>query len=362
MHLRPFLQGFGVIAIILTLAPLIAADKWWIRVFDFPHLQLSLLTLLALGFYFFRFKFKGFRDYIFTTALLACFIFQFSKIYRYTRFASPQVVNTQDTVNAISLKVLTANVLQSNQEHQKLVSEIHRLNPDLLVLTETDRRWMEAINGELSDSYPYQLAEPLDNTYGMCLYSKLKLSNSKIMCLADDSIPSIHTRIELAGGRQVQLYAIHPTPPMPQHNPSSTDRDAELMIVAEKALASSLPVIVMGDFNDVAWSHTTRLFQHVGRLLDVRAGRGFYNTFNAKNFLMRWPLDHIFVSREFTVDEVQRGEDIGSDHYPYYAKLRLPPVVPTENQPELPSAEDLNESEEQIKKEAKKDSIKKSGN
>ncbi|UWX54225.1 hypothetical protein NYZ99_14795 [Maribacter litopenaei] len=63
------------------------------------------------------------------------------------------------------------------------------------------------------------------------------------------------------------------------------------------------------------------MFEQVSGLLDMRKGRGFYNTYNAENFLMRWPLDHLFISSEFRFGEMHRGEKVGSDHFPFFAAI-----------------------------------------
>ena len=359
MKLKPFLQGFGILAVVITLIPLIAADFWWIRIFDYPHIQLTLLTLTAIAAYFFRFEIRSWRDYTFMAVLIACFVFQFAKIYPYTPFAPYDVGKPTEKVNKeTGFMVLTSNVLQKNKEKGLLIEEMKKLNPDVAIFTETDAKWNDAIKSGLGSEYSYKVEVPLDNTYGMILYSKLKLIEPQVKYIVDDSIPSIHTEIELRSGDKIQLHAIHPTPPMPQHNPSSSDRDAEMMKIALEAMDSEIPVIVIGDFNDVAWSNTVSMMQSVGELLDVRKGRSFYNTFDATSFIMRWSLDHIFLSEEFRVKNIDVGNDINSDHFPFYAELYLQPELSEEQKPTAATQEQIKKAKEQIVEEEKENSEK----
>lgn len=352
MRFKNILHIFGAIAVLLTLVPLIAADYWWIRVFDFPHTQLTILTATAILAYLLKFDIKWAKDYVFMSVMIACFVYQISKIYPYTPLAQFEVNTSEQNNPKKQLSILVANVLQKNEDKQSLLKEVTAKNPDILLLLEANTEWKKFVDPKLSRNYKFYKGAPIDNTYGMLLYSKIPLLKPEVHYLIDDSIPSIDSKVKLASGDTIQLFAIHPTPPMPQHNPMSTDRDAEMMKTAFKSRDSKLPVLVIGDFNDVAWSETTALFKNVSELLDLRIGRGLFNTFSAKSQIMRWPLDHIFVSEHFRVIDVQTGADINSDHFPSYAKLSLESENAQEQMPEPPSENQLKRALDIIKKEA----------
>ena len=63
------------------------------------------------------------------------------------------------------------------------------------------------------------------------------------------------------------------------------------------------------------------MFGQQGNFKNVRIGRGLYNTLDARSFIMRWPLDHYFVTEEFKPVELERLSKFGSDHYPFYARF-----------------------------------------
>lgn len=157
----------------------------------------------------------------------------------------------------------------------------------------------------------------------MLLHSRLEITDPEIRYILKDSIPSMHMQVVLPSGDRVFLHVLHPEPPNPRHATRTTERDAELLIVGREVSARDKPAIVAGDFNDVAWSYTTNLFQKTSGLLDPRVGRGTFNTFNARNPLLRWPLDHVFHSDHFKLVSIKRGPAWGSDHFPIFIELSL---------------------------------------
>lgn len=213
------------------------------------------------------------------------------------------------------IHLIVGNVYQYNRRFEKILHLIQNNDPDLVFLVETDQGWVKGLEA-LNKSYPYQILVPLENTYGLVLYSKFPIIRQKIQYLVDEEIPSLEFDLKLRNGRCITVYAIHPTPPVPGENSSSTDRDAEILIVGKKSKANPLPSIVIGDLNDVAWSHTTSLFLKISEMADPRRGRGFYSTFHANIPFFRWPLDHVFLSKHFGLARVKVLQSIGSDHFP----------------------------------------------
>ena len=347
---RKIFFWFGVITIIITFLPLIPSDYWLFRIWAFPHLQVTALTFFAILLYVIIFSFKKKKDVIFLSILIGCFLYQFSVIVSFTPFYKKDVLAANNLQKENTVKILTANVLQKNENNDKLLALIKRLDSDIMVFTEADTLWQKAINEEMDQKYAYSVELPLSNTYGILLYSKYELIDPEIKFMVTDTIPSIHTKFKLANGEMIQLYAIHPTPPMPQENPLSTDRDAELMLTAKLVRESKIPVIVIGDLNDIPWSRTTKLFKNAAELLDIRVGRGFYNTFNADKTFLRWPLDHIYVTSEFRVSDIQVEEYIDSDHFPYYASLHFEPEGAQEQLPDPATENELERAQEQIDK------------
>jgi endonuclease/exonuclease/phosphatase (EEP) superfamily protein YafD len=249
-----------------------------------------------------------------------------------------------------TIKIFTSNVYQHNKEWSKVADQIKKYDSDVLLFTETNKWWVNKLTNVTKSKYRYKVSVPLENTYGMLMLSKIPLLDTKVRYLVDDSIPSIKAKLKLPSGDLIQIFGIHPTPPLPQKNPTSTDRDAELMKIALDSRQSDLPVIVMGDFNDVAWSESTQLFQQISGLLDMRKGRGLFNTYKAGNFILKWPLDHIFISADFRFVDMELGANVDSDHLPIYAEIQLYPKGKSEQIIEGPSKSQLEKARDEVEK------------
>ena len=332
-----------------TLLPLTDLDDWWVRVFDFPRLQITFVLAFALLAYALTRDGSSKWEYMFMALLSGCLAYQAYRMYPYTRLSRRQVQRSRHSDSNSAFSLLFSNVLMTNRDAGALLRLIERYDPDIVLTVECDTWWQEQLAG-LERSHPFTVLQPQDNTYGMLLYSRLELRNAAVRFLVQDDVPSIHACLRLRSGQEVEVRCMHPRPPVPHENTRSTERDAELLIVGREMKKKHVPGVVLGDLNDVAWSRTNDLFRAISGMLDPRIGRGFYHSFHANWPLIRFPLDHFFHSRHFRVVDFQRWPKIGSDHFPMYIKLSFEPDAQVVQDAPRASPQDQQEASEKIDK------------
>lgn len=349
MYITYFLYLAGSLTILATLIPFIRNDYWVFRIFEYPRTQKWAITALVLAAFSALSDFQTNYEWVFLAALVANLAYLSYQIYPFLPIADFQMMSAGEENADEGFSLMISNVFQDNKQYDCLLTLIKSRSPDLIVLSETSNDWAEALEA-IHEDYPHRQAKPLDNTYGIMLFSRLEIVESEVRYLVEDDVPSIFALLKLSGGDLCQLFCIHPTPPVPGENVRSTERDKEILMVGKLAKKSPLPVIVSGDLNDVAWSYTNQLFQNTSGLLDPRRGRGFYNTFHAKYPFFRYPLDHIFCSPHFQLVEIERLPAIGSDHFPMWIKLAYKPSeAPKQETPDA-DAEDEKLANEKIAK------------
>jgi endonuclease/exonuclease/phosphatase (EEP) superfamily protein YafD len=309
-----------LVLVAFTLLPMWRNESWWVRALDFPRLQLSVIALFLLLLEGVLLDLSRPLAWGLFALTLLCLIYQACWIVPYTRLFPAEAKNAVNSDEQRRIRIITANVLTPNRNAAALIELVRENEPDILVTLESDAWWQKQLD-TLEPDYPHTIKCPLDNLYGMHVYSRFVLTEGQIEYLVEPDKPSIHTLVHLPSGHQIRIHFLHPAPPSPTENEASSERDAELIIVAKSVAQSDGPVIVTGDLNDVAWSKTTRLFRKISGLLDPRVGRGMFNTYHAGYWLMRWPLDHLFHSDHFSVSNIDRLRGFGSDHFALLTEL-----------------------------------------
>ena len=341
------LAGLGALVVLATGLSLVRGGYWWARLFDFPRQQIAALGIAVLAVLLVDGHGSGAAEYALTGALTLSVGYQAWCILPYTPLWRRQVLPAERPGPERRLSLLIANVLMENRNADGLLAIVRNADPDLVLAMEPDGFWAGKL-AALDGAYPFSLKLPLDNTYGMMLFSRLELRDAGFRFLLEEEVPSIRARIVLRSGRHaIPFYGVHPRPPSVLQDSSS--RDAEILLVAKEIRErGDGPAVVAGDLNDVAWSHTTRLFQRISGLLDPRIGRGMYSSFHAKYPFLRWPLDHVFFADDFRLVRLERLPGFGSDHFPILIELSYEPAGADEQETPEPQDGDGREARERI--------------
>ena len=316
---RIILLTLAGLLISVSFLPLWETDRWWVRLWDFPRLQVAALLVICALLLAWIGPRKGRLFWTAIGAMLAALAWQATHFIAYFPPWPKRVASVETCPSGRSIELLNANVLLDNHRYGDLIGLVERTDPDVVLLLETGPDWEHAI-APLHARYPYRIGEPVPNTYGMVLLSRLPMEG-EVLHRMQPAVPSIRAKVRLSSGEVIYLQAVHPEPPVVGDD--SGERDAELVAIGREVRASGRATLVMGDLNDVAWSRTSRLFLDVSGMRDPRVGRGLYPTFNAKYPLLRWPLDHLFVTPHFRVQQLDRLDAIGSDHFPILYRVCL---------------------------------------
>ncbi len=344
---------FSILLIISVFLSLIRKDFWVFKIMEYPRLQKLVLIMVMIGGWFFFWPIETLFHQILFGGLLISMMYLVYKVWPYTTLSKKEMIRVKQSDAGNELKIFSANVFQDNKKYEVLLRQIRKTDPDIIFLLETNSAWAAGVN-ELVKDYPHTLLCPLENTYGLLFYSKLKMENAAVRFLVKDDIPSVEATIILSSGKKMQLFGLHPEPPVPGESLHSTAKDKELMKVALKVKDCPLPTVVFGDLNDVAWSHTTELFRKTSELLDPRRGRGFYSTFSAKHWYIRFPLDYVFCSEELGLVDMQRMKKNGSDHFATLTHLAIKPELANKQDAPKANAEELQEAREMASQPVKK--------
>lgn len=330
-----FTTALLAIIAIGSLSTLSNHPHWLIRAWDFPHVQLGVVTIVSAAAYFVAARlYETSTPISWIIGALTILILGWLAygIAPYTPLASPQTKIADNLNDDRRLCVVVSNVEMENTQYELWTKTITEADPDVAIVLEVDDRWMAEIE-PFRQRYAHQIAYPQDNWYGMLLLSKLPIIESEIRFRVSDDVPSIDAVVELPSGERVRVLAVHPRPPEPIRDNDSAARDAELIMYGRDLENEGGPAIICGDLNDVAWSSTSRLFLRLSGMLDPRRGRGFFNSFNAKHWWMRFSLDHVFHSPHFTLRRIERLGWVGSDHFPMLLDLQCEPARKTEQEP-----------------------------
>lgn len=231
----------------------------------------------------------------------------------------PKMPSTSHSSQALSLLIINLN--NRNERYTDVLNYIEREEPDVLLLSELTPVWKTAM--ESLGQYDHVVAEERLDTYGIAVYSKLPLMNPSIKYYGTTGHPTVVCTINRFS-KPITLVHTHIQGPIKK---DGFEQQKEQMIVMAKELKSlPRPMILTGDTNSTPWTYLLANLIRDNNLVDSRQGFGLQLSWPAPGYWRNVPftlipIDHCFVSPDFSVEERKVGPFIGSDHAPIWIKL-----------------------------------------
>ena len=224
-----------------------------------------------------------------------------------------------DPAGESHLRIEAINVLTSNRDYDEVLSIVEQDDPDVLILIETDDRWIRGV-ASLKEKWPhYQVASREDN-FGIAIFSRIPLTDCRFVPLVDQRIQAIiaHAQID---GRDVRIIGAHPMPPITRK--CAALRNRQLEELKRWAAEHSGPTVLAGDLNLTSYSPYFGDLLREGKLKDTRQGRGLLHSHSSFASTLRMAIDHILVSDDVLVRKRWVTSCKGSDHDAVAADLAI---------------------------------------
>ena len=258
------------------------------------------------------------RRWVLGTALLTLFL-NLGLI-----FSSERSTAAGNPAPGFHCKLISFNVLTSNQNRAGVLTWLQQADADLIFLMEVDREWATALQPLLT-THPHHLIQTRSDNFGLALYSRLPIENTRFLdrealqlVSASDldlCMDSVEARFKFKD-REWTFIGTHPVPPMGGEYAAA--RDQQLQALSKHISQVGTPVLIVGDLNASPWSHGFR--QLTGGSALHPAPGNWKPTWRAGS-LFGIPIDHALCSPPLFFESRSIGPDLGSDHRPQVIEM-----------------------------------------
>lgn len=303
---RGLLQAAAFLTVAFSLITLLPLDHPALQLFTHFRLQYLAASLLLLA------AFAFLRSPVPAVALAI-------SVLASAVVVTPWYMDRDAAIGDSQLKLLHANVLGSNAEHDRLFTLIANEQPELVFLQEISPQW-EAALAALHADYPYHYVEARHGSFGIALFSRLPLASVGHVDSAPLGFPTLQGELAV-GDQTIHFVSTHPMIPLGAANSSA--RNEQLREVARQLGVAAESTILVGDLNTSMWGIHYRELERVTGLRNARRGHGVLPTWPTFMPFAMIPIDHVLVSKDIGVQQISTGPRIGSDHLPLIVTLSL---------------------------------------
>ena len=222
-----------------------------------------------------------------------------------------------------AIRVLTFNINIQNDDWDKIAQSLRTIKPDIATIMESSIEAKEELSLRLTDLLPFVYRT---SGGGISIFSRFPLifPQSKTFNNGTTLVTSLQVNQSI-----LELIAAHPIVPIkPQ---LFNRRNGLLKEITTYLQQEEKSLIFLGDMNLTPWSpYYSQLIRDIG-LHNTRLGFGIEPSWiEAATYvpypdwittLVKIPIDHIFVSKDFKVSDCQTMKAANSDHRMLWSDL-----------------------------------------
>ncbi len=308
---KAFLKLALIGAFSIQIAVFLSKKWWFFELFSHYSHYYAAIALIFTGIHLVQ---KNFVGALLWVSLLSI---NGSSFAPYLQASKSMTNETDSSVNELSLNIYAQNAYYLNMDTSEFYEEVLVLQPDLFIVHEAHAGWGSTQNEVLTD-YPYTKLTEETGVHGIFMGSQIPGQFTEIPLGEEVGLEFIPL------DNSYKILAVHPQAPVKQK--WASERNEQFADIITYVQNSSVPVVVIGDFNCTPWSpYFVDLLEQTAlkdaRLLDPNPGLDF--TWNASSFLFQLPIDHALVSKEWEVLNFETRPTQNSDHKGIWTKLNL---------------------------------------
>lgn len=304
---------FIIFAVINILAHLPVLNLY-VDIMSHFKLQYYYISFLFIAAFIYLCFFNRKFIFLFGLSVLICLI-NFIEINKY-------YYNSDKTSSGQGIKISLFNVYTANRNFNSVLDEIKVNNPDIVILQETDKLWLENVS-ILKEQYPYYKEQAREDNFGIALYSKIKFIFSDTEEWTEYLLPVIRADFDYKNST-LSLYCVHTLPPA---NKEYINTRNEMLNQINSIIMKNKDknIIIAGDLNTTVYSYAYKKFIASTKITDAQTKKGIKDGTWSTLYIpfFRLPLEHILVTDKIKINSYKLGKNIGSDHFPVHAYIDI---------------------------------------
>lgn len=209
--------------------------------------------------------------------------------------------------NKLTIAHLNVSLITDIETIQNIIKD---KQIDVISFQEYTPDWAAIMPEILKKEFPYQYNDVRMDLYGKSFYSKYSLQKNKILKYID--IPNLESEIQL-GKDTFKIFSTYLTPALDGRSKSMAKEQFDDLTAYH--LREPNPKIIIGEFNQVYWSHDILNFRTKTGLLNSRR--------NVSPTTFKVPYDHIFYTPDLECYQFEELNDIYGNHIGCKASFQL---------------------------------------